>query len=507
MMPVKTGKRKKTSVLDEHSFPRGVKKNKTLTILLTGANGYIGKRLLPVLLEAGHHVICCVRDKGRFQLQQAHPRLSIWEHDFLEPLSGPFQQDIDAAYYLIHSMSTSISDFYGHEARSASNFVEYINQTNARQIIYLSGITNQEKLSRHLASRKNVEVLLSGAKVPLTTLKAGIIVGSGSSSFEIMRDLVEKLPVMVAPRWIETHSQPIAIRNVIEYLLSVLFLEQAYGRSLDIGGPEVLSYKQMLLRFARVRKLKRFIWTLPVMTPRLSSYWLYFVTSVSYNLAVNLVNSMKIEVIADDRPIREMTQVKLIGFDEAVKNSFDKLESDNILSSWKDSFISSLETNNLTQSLSVPSRGCLTDRRQVFLKTDPQTVLERIWSIGGDNGWYYANRLWKIRGFIDKLAGGTGLRRGRTHQHTLNVGDALDFWRVLIADRQAKRLLLYAEMKLPGEAWLEFRLVRENNQHILHQTATFRPHGLSGRIYWYSLLPLHLLIFRGMSRRLATGSS
>ena len=506
-MPVKTGKRKKTSAPDEHSSPWGVRKNKTVTILLTGANGYIGKRLLPVLLEAGHHVICCVRDKRRFQLQQSHPRLKIWEHDFLEPLSGPFPQDIDAAYYLIHSMSTSISDFYGPEARSATNFVEYINQTNTRQIIYLSGITNQEKLSKHLASRKNVEIILSRAKVPLTTLKAGIIIGSGSSSFEIMRDLVEKLPVMVAPRWIETRSQPIAIRNVIEYLVSVLFLEQAYGRSLDIGGPEVLSYKEMLLRFARIRKLKRSIWTLPVMTPRLSSYWLYFVTSVSYNLAVNLVNSMKIEVIADDRPIRRITHVNLMGFDEAVKDSFDKLESDNILSSWKDSFISSLETNNLTESLSVPTRGCLTDHRRVSLKTDPQKVIDRIWSIGGESGWYYANGLWKIRGFMDKLVGGTGLRRGRTHQHTLNAGDALDFWRVLIADKQAMRLLLYAEMKLPGEAWLEFRLVPENDQYTLHQTATFRPHGLSGRIYWYSLLPLHLLIFKGMSRRLAAGSS
>jgi uncharacterized protein YbjT (DUF2867 family) len=458
-------------------------------------------------LEAGHRVICCVRDKRRFQFHQPQPGLKIWEHDFLEPLNGPFPQEIDAAYYLIHSMSTSISDFYGPEARSASNFVEYINQTSARQIIYLSGITNQEKLSKHLASRKNVEIILSGARVPLTTLKAGIIIGSGSSSFEIMRDLVEKLPVMVAPRWIETRSQPIAIHNVIEYLVSVLFLEPAFGRSLDIGGPEVLSYKEMLLRFARVRKLKRTIWTLPVMTPRLSSYWLYFVTSVSYNLAVNLVNSMKVEVIADDRPIRKMTRVNLMGFDEAVKNSFDKLESDNILSSWKDSFISSLETNNLSESLYVPTRGCLTDRQRVSLKTDPETVMERIWSIGGDNGWYYANGLWKLRGFMDRLAGGTGLRRGRTHQNTLHAGDALDFWRVLIADKQARRLLLYAEMKLPGEAWLEFRLVHEKDQYTLHQTATFRPHGLSGRIYWYSLLAVHQLIFRGMSRQLAAESS
>jgi len=475
-----------------------------LNILLTGANGYIGKRLLPALLEEGHHVICCVRDRQRFSLKDIYPGIDIWEHDFLHPIGENYPRQIDAAYFLIHSMSASITGFYESEATTARNFVDFIDQTQTRQIIYLSGITNQPQLSRHLSSRKNVEGILAQSQAPLTTLKAGIIIGSGSSSFEIMRDLVEKLPVMITPRWLNTRSQPIAVRNVIEYLIAVLHNQQALNRSLDIGGPEVLSYREMLLRFARVRHLKRFIWTLPVMTPRLSSYWLYFVTSVSYNLAVNLVDSMKVEVIADDKPIRDISHVKLIGFEEAIRMSFNKLESDHVLSSWKDSLISSMESNNLHDSFHVPTLGCLIDHRSLVLYQSPEAVLNNIWSIGGSQGWYYANPLWKIRGYIDKMVGGTGLRRGRTHLHHLYPGEALDFWRVLIADKQSMRLLLYAEMKLPGEAWLEFRINRENNHFRLHQIATFRPHGILGRVYWYFLLPWHQIIFQGMIRKIAT---
>lgn len=474
-----------------------------MRILLTGANGYIGKRLLPALVDGGHQVICCVRDSNRFHLNKLYPGIQVWEHDFLYPVGEGFPEDIDAAYYLIHSMSTSISGFYETEEESARHFSEYIEKTNARQIIYLSGITNVSRLSRHLSSRKNVENILDSCRVPLTTLKAGIIIGSGSSSFEIMRDLVEKLPVMVAPRWLKTRSQPIAVHNVIEYLIAVLFNEKAFNRSFDIGGPEVLSYKEMLLRFARVRQLRRWIWTLPVMTPRLSSYWLYFVTSVSYNLAVNLVNSMKVEVVANDEPIKQISRVDLIGFDQAVKMSFQKLESDHVLSSWKDSLISSMENNQLPGSLHVPERGCLTDKRSQALRQPVARVVDNIWSIGGDRGWYYANSLWKVRGYIDKLMGGTGLRRGRTHKHLLHPGDALDFWRVLLADKSNMRLLLYAEMKLPGEAWLEFQIDPQQDHYTLHQTATFRPHGLLGRLYWYSLLPWHQIIFRGMIRKIA----
>ncbi len=270
-----------------------------MKILLTGATGYIGKRLLPVLIEQGHKVVCCVRNRNRFPSEGVynHPNVSLFEIDFLKNIpSSELIKDIDAAYYLIHSMSSNIKDFGSLEERSSNNFVRLIEQTSVKQIIYLGGITNEEKLSKHLASRKRVEEILSKSNIPLTSIKAGIIVGSGSASFEIIRDLVEKLPVMITPKWLNTRHQPIAIRNILQYLSGVLFKPETFNNSYDVGGPDILSYKEMLLQFAEVRGLKRFIFTVPVMTPRLSSYWLYFVTSTSYMLAINLVNSMKIEV-------------------------------------------------------------------------------------------------------------------------------------------------------------------------------------------------------------------
>jgi len=467
-------------------------------ILLTGATGYIGKRLLPVLLNDGHEVICCVREKSRFPHTEG-TNLKIWEHDFLHPVdikNAPVH--IDAAYYLIHSMSSSIGNFVDLEAQSAEHFKAYIDQTKARQVIYLSGITNQEKLSKHLESRKQVEEILNSATSAVTTLKAGIIIGSGSASFEIIRDLVEKLPVMIAPRWLNTPSQPIAIKNVVEYLNGVLLTPETFNKSLDIGGPELLTYKQMLLKFAKVRGLRRYVLTLPIMTPRLSSYWLYFVTSTSYKLAVNLVNSLKVDIVANDKPIRTILHIDLIPYEDAVKMAFERLENHLVLSSWKDALISSNSQNKLSSYLKVPTYGCYKDVQKKIITRDSTQVLNNIWSIGGNRGWYYATILWKIRGSLDKLAGGVGLRRGRTNSNTINNGDVIDFWRVLIADKENRRLLLYAEMKLPGEAWLEFTIKKQNGKELIEQVATFRPHGLWGRIYWFILLPFHRFIFRGM---------
>jgi len=293
-----------------------------MKILLTGASGYIGRRLLPVLIEQGHEVVCCVRDKAKYTTDGmfTHPRISMFEVDFLNELpDAAFIKTIDVAYYLIHSMSAGTRDFEKLEKRSAHQFTTLINQTAAKQIVYLGGITNEKKLSRHLASRKNVEEILSQGRIPLTSVKAGIIVGSGSASFEIIRDLVVKLPVMVAPRWLNTKSQPIAILNVLEYLSGVLLKPETYNQSYDIGGPDILTYREMLLQFAEVCGLKRYVYTIPVMTPRLSSYWLYFVTSTSYKLAVNLVNSMKVEVIARDNRLEKMLGIQPLSYREAVK--------------------------------------------------------------------------------------------------------------------------------------------------------------------------------------------
>ncbi|MGQ9820114.1 MAG: SDR family oxidoreductase [Candidatus Kapaibacteriales bacterium] len=477
-----------------------------MKILLTGANGYIGKRLLPVLLNMGHEVICCVRDKNRFPEEGIYnnSNITLYEVDFLKEVSfDDALKDIDVAYYLIHSMSSNTSNFDKLEEQAVNNFLKLISGTKVQQIIYLGGITNEERLSKHLASRKKVEEILHASGKTVTSIRAGIIVGSGSASFEIIRDLVEKLPIMIAPKWINTKCQPIAIRNVIEFLTGVILKPETFNQSFDIGGPEVLTYKEMLLRFAKVRGLKRFIITVPVMTPRISSYWLYFVTSTSYKLAVNLVNSMKVEVIAKDNRLEKMLKIKPITYEEAVKLAFQKIEQNEVISSWKDALTSSSNESSLFEHINIPTHGCYTDIREKEIKTDVNNVIENIWSIGGNRGWYYGNWLWKLRGFIDKIFGGVGLRRGRTNENKINAGDALDFWRVLVADKKNLRLLLYAEMKLPGEAWLEFKIITKNKKTFLRQTATFRPIGLTGRLYWYALLPLHYLIFDGMAKKIA----
>ncbi len=473
-----------------------------MKILLTGATGYIGKRLLPVLLNLGHEVICCVRDKNRFPTEGIYnnPNISLLEIDFLKDISfSEILKDIDVAYYLIHSMSSNASDFDRLEELSVNNFIKLISPTRVQQIIYLGGITNEVKLSKHLASRKKVDDILHASGMNITSIKAGIIVGSGSSSFEIIRDLVEKLPIMITPRWLNTKCQPVAIRNVIEFLTGVLLKKETYNQSFDIGGPDVLTYKEMLLQFAGVRGLKRYIGIVPVMTPRLSSYWLYFVTSTSYKLAVNLVNSMKIEVVAKDNTLEKMLGIEPISYREAVQLAFQKIEQNDVVSSWKDSLVSSYSDNSLLEHISVPVNGCFFDSRIKPVTSNTEQVLENIWSIGGERGWYYGNKLWHFRGFIDKLFGGVGLRRGRTNENTINTGDTLDFWRVLAADKQNKRLLLYAEMKLPGEAWLEFKIIKKDEKSYLQQTATYRPIGLLGRLYWYAMFPLHYFVFDGMA--------
>lgn len=476
-----------------------------MKILLTGANGYIGKRLLPSLLAQGHEIVCCVRDRNRFRAEGilSHPSVSVIEADFLRGVETyDSVKDIDAAYYLIHSMSTNKGSFTEMEALSARNFVGFIEGTGAKQIVYLSGIVNEERLSQHLASRKNVEDILGKSSVPLTTLRAGIIVGSGSASFEIIRDLVEKLPVMVAPKWLNTRTQPISVRNVIEFLTGVLNKPETYGHSYDIGGPDILTYKDMLLGFGRERGLKRYILTVPVMTPKLSSYWLYFITSTSFSLASNLVNSMKIEVVARKNNLAKLLGITLTPYREAVAEALRVIEQDEVPSSWKDSLVSSYSDNSLFSNVNVPENGVLTDERVREIKGSSQIVLSNIWSIGGDRGWYFGNFLWRIRGLIDKMAGGVGLRRGRTNRLAINAGDTLDFWRVLVADKPGRRLLLFAEMKLPGEAWLEFRITSIDGKEFLFQKATFRPKGLSGRAYWYILLPVHLIMFGGMAGKI-----
>lgn len=470
-----------------------------MKILLTGASGYIGKRLLPALVKSGHTVVCCVRDSRRFNpSEELRAHIEVLEVDFLEEESiQQIPQDIDGAYYLLHSMSSSVH-YEELEMRCATHFRKALENTHAKHVIYLSGIINEASLSRHLASRKAVENELATGKYHFTTLRAGIIIGSGSASFEIIRDLVEKLPIMVAPKWLNTKCQPIGIADVIQFLKKSLLNESVFDHSFDIGGPDILTYKEMLLGFAKVRNLNRKIITVPIMTPKLSSYWLYFVTSTSYKLASSLVDSMKIEVVCKNNDINKRLGVQPINYETALRRTLYKINENDIPSSWKDSWNSSDMDDKINRFVEVPSFGCFKDQRSEPIENIEETK-DKLWRIGGDNGWYYGNWLWKTRGFIDKIFGGVGLRRGRTHPYNLLPGDAVDFWRVLHADKQEGRLLLFAEMKLPGEAWLEFKIT----EGYLTQTATFRPKGLSGRTYWYSILPLHDIIFEGMLKELA----
>lgn len=470
-----------------------------MKILLTGATGYIGKRLLPILVKQGHEVVCCVRDKNRFYCPiEFQKNVSVIEVDFLkiETLTA-IPTNIDAAYYLIHSMSDPDENYDDLEKLSAENFVYGIEKTTATQVIYLSGIVNDKSLSKHLSSRKKVEDVLNSGKFAMTTLRAGIIVGSGSASFEIIRDLVNKLPIMITPKWLNTKCQPIAINDVLEFLSKSLKNQLTYNKSFDIGGPDILTYKEMLLGFAKAKKLKRWIYTVPIMTPKLSSYWLYFVTSTSYKLASALVSSMKVEVICKDNKINDLLDVNPMSYEQALSRALIKVDEDKVASSWKDSLVSGRFNNNISEFLKVPKKGCYIDRRKKEIESKDYT-LERIWSIGGETGWYYGDWLWNFRGFIDKLFGGVGSRRGRTNKHDIHSGDALDFWRVLYANKEEGKLVLYAEMKLPGEAWLEFKII--NN--TLYQSATFRPKGIWGKLYWYAILPFHGFIFNGMLNKL-----
>ena len=474
-------------------------------ILLTGANGYIGMRLLPTLLEAGHTVTGIVRSIPRFpssQFQQFldNEQLVLLEGDFLGDLP-PVPEDLDAAYYLLHSMGTG-SDFEEREAECARRFTAWI---ECDQIIYLSGLVPKGELSAHLASREKVNDLLRKSPIPVTTLRASIIVGSGSASFEIIRDLAEKLPFMITPKWTTNRCQPIAIRNVVGYLTGVLGAPETLGEEFDIGGPDVLSYRKLLLGYASARNLKRLIIPVPFFTPGLSARWLYLVTAASYPLAKSLVQSLVNETICQDDRLAKLVPQDLLTYHEAIDKAFVRIAQNKVPSSWFDSLASGKLDPAFLQSVQVPSHGVLSDKQTFPLTTHREKAITSVWSLGGAKGWPSMNWAWRLRGWMDRLIGGTGIRRGRRHPTELFPGDALDFWRVVLSDQKnpqsTARLILAAEMKMPGEAWLQFEVTADQ----LIQTATFRPRGLFGRAYWYAVLPLHWILFPRMAKRLAAG--
>jgi len=474
-------------------------------ILITGATGFVGKRLIYSLLEQGHEIYALCRIPGRKIFPDERSNLHYLWGDLRDPKTlTDFPQDLDAAYYLVHSMSEIVSDLNDTEVNVAKNFIDSIKKTQVKQIIYLGGIINDEKeLSPHLRSRLLVEGILKNSGLPTTILRASIIIGSGSSSFEIIRDLCEKLPIMIAPKWLNSPCQPIAIQDVLFYLTHVLLESKCMNKTFDIGGPEVLTFKELLLTYSAFRGLKRTIINVPVLTPRLSSFWLVFITSVRFSICFYLVESIKNSSVVRNKEIQKILPHPCITFQKALELAFQKIAQNEVVSTWMDAWQIEGMNGNINQYLEVPKDGCLIDEKKVAIKDSKEETLNRIWKIGGTSGYFALNWAWRLRGFSDKMLGGVGLNRGRRHPSQIQVGDSIDFWRVLRADKENGDLILYAEMKLPGEAWLEFRLEQEKNEWILIQRATFRPRGIIGRIYWYALSPFHHFIFRKMAKNLA----
>jgi uncharacterized protein YbjT (DUF2867 family) len=474
-------------------------------IFITGASGFVGKRLILYLLNQGHEIYALCRIKGAKVFAEDRPNLYYIWGDLRNPETfKELPQDIDAAYYLVHSMSDIVDNLADSELQVAKHFLKGIKLTQIKQIIYLGGIINDETaLSPHLKSRLLVEQALKESGIPCTVLRASIIIGSGSASFEIIRDLCEKLPLMIAPKWVNSLCQPIAIGDVLFYLSKVLLNPNCLHKTFDIGGPEVFTFKDVILNYAKFRNLKRYVINVPVLTPRLSSYWLVFITSVRYSLCSYLVESMKTNTVVQLDEIQQIIPHPCLTYLQALELAFQKISQNEVISSWMDSWKILGNDPNIENYIQVPVEGCLKDERRILVKDSKTAAIERIWRIGGNTGYYAFDWAWHLRGLLDQFIGGVGLNRGRRHPTDVEAGDSIDFWRVLLADKKNGHLILFAAMKLPGEAWLQFRFEQNNHEWFLIQTATFRPRGLRGRLYWYALVPFHFFIFRKMAKALA----
>ncbi len=474
-----------------------------MRILIVGASGYIGSRLLALLVKQGHEVYAFCRRKPDLLIpKDLKSHVHFIRGDLLRVSTlKVIPKSIDAAYYLVHSMKEHAIGFFKDEANSASNFKSVIEKTDCKQIIYLAGLAVGKKLSEHMQSRVNVESILEKSVIPTTVLRAGIIIGSGSASFEIIRDLVEKLPIMIAPKWVNNRCQPIAIRDVLFYLTKVLSHKQCLGQVFEIGGPEKIRYKEMLLRFAKVRGLHRKIIQVPLLTPRLSSYWLFFITSTPICIARALVDSLKLDAICLRRSIKNTIKHECLKYEESLKEVFTKVEQHPFFLNWKDANTKIQKEPSMEQCLYVPKFGCIKELTISPYKSKKQ-VVEKLWSIGLEKGWYYLNWVWIIRGTVDFLLGGVGFRQGRPDPTKITSGDRVDFWRVLFADQKQGRMILYVEMTIPGECWVEYSIKGRESKGELHQTVTFRPKGVWGRFYWYVLLPFRFLIFRGLCEKI-----
>lgn len=475
-------------------------------VLVTGATGYIGGRLIPRLLEAGHRVRCLVRNPDRLRGRSWEDKVDIVTGDVLDPESlRPALADVDSAYYLVHSLASG-SDFHDRDMVAATNFGEAAQAMGCPRIIYLGGLAApSDELSEHLQSRQETGNCLRSSGVPITEFQAGVIVGSGSLSFELIRYLTERVPVMICPRWVFTLTQPIAIRDVIEYLAQALQIEESIGNTIEIGGATVVSYGDMMKGYSKVRGLKRWLIAVPLLTPRLSSYWVNLVTPIPGAIARPLIEGLRNENTVRDVRARQMfPEINPLSYEEAVDLALERLKVGNVDSTWSDAL--STSQGDIQPKELVVQEGMIIEKRQRAVKASCESVFKTFTGIGGNRGWFYMSWAWVIRGQLDKLIGGVGLRRGRRDPDNLRVGDALDFWRVEAVE-EGRMLRLRAEMKVPGEAWLQFEVSpHEDGSCVLSQVAYFASKGLAGWLYWYVLYPLHALIFSGMIDEIARRS-
>ena len=471
-------------------------------ILVTGATGYVGGRLVPRLLAAGYRVRCLVRDPARLQGRAWLNQVEVAQGDMLQQASlVAAMRDVSVVYYLVHSLGGG-NDFSERDLVAARNCANTAKSAGVERIIYLGGLGDpQSNLSPHLRSRHETGAALREAGVPVTEFRAAVIVGSGSLSFEMIRYLTERLPVMICPKWVFTRIQPIAIRNVLDYLVAALDCPASVGRILEIGGRDVLTYAQMMTGYARARGLTRRLLAVPVLTPRLSSYWVHFVTPIPANIAQPLIKGLGNEVIVRDAlAVKLFPAIQPLDYETAVRLALVKMDARDVETAWTDALTSS--QGDKTPVTLISSEGMIIERRQRMVPATADAVYRSFSRLGGKRGWLFMDWAWQIRGLVDRLCGGVGMRRGRRDPETLRVGDPLDFWRVEMVE-PGRLIRLRAEMLVPGRAWLEFKsLPQPDGQTLLTQTAFFEPKGLFGLIYWYVLYPIHALIFSGLIRRI-----